>query len=231
MTIIESLGPYSDEKGNVIESAVAVDRGVSVQFRGSNNRLVVPAGARVGKLTVTFDCDNGCLVLGSNTVVGPISAWIRVGQDASIRFGDNVSTTETCGFSAVEGATITVGDDVMIASHNQIRTDDGHPIFDVRSGKRVNPAQDITIGSHVWLAWGACVLGGAAIGDGTVIGMNSLVTGVIPNNVIAVGAPARVIRQDIAWERPHLSLREPYYKPDASSVERSPYWNLTLDES
>jgi hypothetical protein len=39
--------------------------------------------------------------------------------------------------------------------------------------------------------------------------------------------PARVIRTDIAWERPHLSLAKPYYKPDASTITKSPYWALT----
>jgi acetyltransferase-like isoleucine patch superfamily enzyme len=78
----------------------------------------------------------------------------------------------------------------MIASNVQIRADDGHPIFNVADGSRANPSRDIHIGEHVWVAYGVVVLGGATLGDGSVMGMNSLVTGKIPNNVIAVGSPA-----------------------------------------
>ena len=155
------------------------------------------------------------------------SGSIRIGQDSTVVVGDNVSTTAACVMSATEGTTITIGDDVMFASENQVRADDGHSIFDVRSGKRVNPSRSIRIGSHVWLARGAVVLGGVSIGDGTVVGYGSLVTRNLPNNCVATGVPARVTRRDVAWERPHLSMAKPYYKPDASTVTRSTYWNLT----
>jgi hypothetical protein len=48
--------------------------------------------------------------------------------------------------SATEGTTIVIGDDVMFASHNQVRADDAHPIFDVRTGQRVNVSKSIEIG-------------------------------------------------------------------------------------
>lgn len=38
-------------------------------------------------------------------------------------------------------------------------------------------------------------------GGGTIIGANSLVKGEIPNNCIAVGTPARIIRKNVAWSR------------------------------
>ncbi len=135
-----------------------------------------------------------------------------------------------CTISAVEGTSVSIGDDVMLASENQIRADDGHAIYDVRTNKRVNTSRDIVIGNHVWLAYQACVLGGARIGDGTVVGFRSLVTSKLPNNVIAVGTPAKVVRRDIAWERPHLSLTAPAFRPDASVIKKtSKYWNHTID--
>lgn len=45
-----------------------------------------------------------------------------------------------------------------------------------------------------------------------------------------VGIPARIVRRNIAWERPHLSLTKPYYKPDASTVQKSASWNLTIED-
>lgn len=230
MRALTTLEAYTDDDGNEIVSEQTYDTKIRITFRGRNNRILVAPGAKIDELQVVFDCDNGTLRLGHNRKVKGGMWTMRLGQDATVTIGNNVSCTGLCVISAVEGVTVRIGHDVMIASQNQIRADDGHPIFDVRTGQRINNARAITIGNHVWLGLGAVVLAGGQIGDGTVIGYGSLVTGKIPNNCIAVGRPARVKRRDIAWERPHLSLVKPYYKPDSSTVTRSKYWNLTAGE-
>jgi acetyltransferase-like isoleucine patch superfamily enzyme len=227
MVRVTKLAEYTDEQGNTIVYTGAQEPAVKIKFTGSNNRLVVDEKARIASLIVDFDCDNGFVQIGKNLGGPAVSAAIRVGQDSTVTLGDGVSMTSVCAMSATEGTTITIGDDVMFASENQVRADDGHPIFDVRTGKRVNVSRSITIGNHVWLARGAVVLGGVTIGDGAVIGYGSIVTKTIPNNCVAAGAPAKVVRRDTAWERPHLSLVKPFYKPDASTVTRSAYWHLT----
>lgn len=229
MRTMKTLENYRDEDGNEIVSAESFDRNVLITFRGRNNRILIAAGCRIDSLQATFDCDNGTLRIGHNKHVKGGAWGIRVGQDSTVVIGNNVSTTSKCIVSAVEGTTVRIGNDVMIASQNQIRADDGHPIFDIHSGQRVNPSTSITIGDHVWLALGSAVLAGGEIGDGTVVGYGAIVTGKLPNNCIAVGAPARVVRRDIAWERPHLSFRRPFYKPDATTVRKSKYWNATVE--
>ncbi len=230
-TTVRSLTPYQDDDGNVIEyDGTGAHGRVDVLFRGTNNRLIVHPEARTKRLSIRFDCDNGVVELGGNPKNRNLELSIRVGQDSTVRIGDDVSTTTVLLISAVEGTTVSIGNDVMFASGNQLRGDDGHPIFDVRTGARVNHSKDITIGDHVWMGREACALGGASVASGSVIGYRSLVTGRIPNNAIAVGTPARVVRRDIAWERPHLSLAKPYYKPDASTVTRSDeFWASTKD--
>lgn len=230
MIRLTSLSAYSDENGNRVEYG-GPEKAAKLKITGSNNRLVVAPDARLGNLVIDFDCDNGYVQIGPSSGVPPFAASIRVGQDSRVIIGRNVSVTSGVAMSATEGTTITVGEDVMFASENQVRADDGHPIFDVHTGKRVNVSRSIHIGNHVWLGRGAVLLGGAQVGDGSVIGYGSIVTGVVPNNCIAAGVPARVIRRDVAWERPHLSLIKPYYKPDASTITRSPYWNVTRDDS
>jgi acetyltransferase-like isoleucine patch superfamily enzyme len=224
------LTDWSDDRGNRIEHAGSIDTDVRVEFTGSNNRLVVHAPVRLSSLSVHFNCDNGYVELGPSEGVPAFGANIRVGQDARVVVGRNVSSTSRVGMSAVEGAEITIGDDVMFASDNQLRCDDGHPIFDVRTGKRVNPSRSIAIGDHVWLGWGAVLLGGTTLGEGSVVGIRSVVKGAFPNNCVIAGVPARVLRKDVAWERPHLSLVKPFYKPDASTVKKSPYWHLTRED-
>jgi acetyltransferase-like isoleucine patch superfamily enzyme len=214
-----------------VDCAGATHSTVHVDLRGANNTLIIEPGAKLGKLTVEFDCNNATVRIGPNTGVSPFTGFLRLGEDATIILGKNVSSTGPCFISAVEGTTVTLGDDVMLASENEIRADDAHPMFDVGTGLRINPARDIVIGNHVWVAKRAVLLGGAAIGDGSVLGYGSILKGIVPNNSVAAGSPAKVVRRDIAWERPHLSLARPYYKPDAETVTKSAFWNVTEEVS
>lgn len=222
-----TLAPYTDESGNRIEFTGAPSKNIKFRFRGSNNVARVHADARASNLRIDFNGSNGTFVLGSNHHKRGFSGGVRVGQDAEVIIGNEVSSTSGVVISAVEGVSVTIGDDVMFASRNEVRADDGHPIFDVHTGKRVNTARSVRIGDHCWIGAGAVVLAGVKIGQGSVIGLGSIVTRDVPNNAVAVGSPAKVVRKDIAWERPHLGLTPPFYKPDASTVKQSPYWHLT----
>lgn len=228
MTIVSDLKSYFDDNNNVISyEGEMLSQGIRILFCGLNNKLIIDKRARVKNLSVRFDCDNGVVKIGKHWGLSPLRANIRVGQDSSIFIGENVTATTPVQLSAVEGTSIHIDDDVMIAGNVKIRGDDGHPIFDIDSGKRVNPAQDIRIRGHVWVGMDSTILGGSFLDEGSVVGTKSLVKGKFPNNCIIAGAPAQVIRTDVAWERPHLSLVKPYYKPDASTIEPSPYWHHT----
>lgn len=228
MTVqLKELVAYSDDRGNRVEYDGPPMPNVVIKFGGGNNRLVVASDARFLALNVDFDCNDGLVEIGGSS--GPrFAAAIRVGEQAVVTIGKNVSATTKVAMSAAEGTRISIGNDVMIASDVQIRCDDGHPIFDVRTGRRVNVSRSISIGAHVWLGLRSAVLGGVRIGEGSVVGMGSIVTKDLPNNVIAVGVPAKVVRRDIAWERPHLTMTAPYFKPDASTVKvTKKYWRPT----
>jgi acetyltransferase-like isoleucine patch superfamily enzyme len=86
---------------------------------------------------------------------------------------------------------VTIGDDTGIGGHCLIFTHgawlnalDGYPVT----------YEPVTLGNSVWLPWRVFVMPGTTIGDGSVIGANSLVQGMIPPMSLAVGSPAKVIR-------------------------------------
>lgn len=221
------LAPYEDDLGNRIEyDGPGIDN-VHITFRGRNNVARIAKDAYASYVNVDFNSNNGSFALGGNPGRRSFAASVRVGEDATVLIADDVSAASTVTISAVEGVRVSIGRDVMFAGAVQVRADDGHPIFDVRSGLRVNPASSIRIGEHVWIGHGCMIMPGAGIADGSVIGAGSVVTSLIPNNAMAAGVPATVVRRDIAWERPHLGLVAPYYKPDSSTVEKSAYWHLT----
>ena len=68
-----------------------------------------------------------------------------------------------------------------------------------RAGMEV--AKSITVGNDVWIGAGSTVLAGVTIGDRSVIGAGSVVNRPIPPDVVAAGAPCRVIRRITAKDR------------------------------
>lgn len=225
-TIQMLISNYKDSRDNKIEYSDIQNKNVTALFFGSNNKLVVHPHAKLGATEIRFDCNNGICIIGNNSFSGSI----RVGENCTVEIADGVSCTSRCIISTAEGAKVSIGEDCMIASHIEIRADDGHPIFDIETGNRINMPKSILIGEHVWLSVRSTILAGARIDNGSVIGFGSIVKGVIPNNCIAAGIPAKVIKKNIAWERPHLTLAKPFLKPDSSFVTKSKYWDLTIEE-
>ena len=60
-------------------------------------------------------------------------------------------------------------------------------------------ARDVNIGKHVWIAPNSRIMKGVTIDDGAIVGSNTLVTKNIPSNCLAVGMPARIVKENIFW--------------------------------
>ncbi len=110
--------------------------------------------------------------------------YISIGQRSFANYG----------LVAVDVAPITIGDDCQIGPNVQLLTPT-HPVDPEPRRDKLEAAKPITIGNNVWLGGGAIVLAGVTIGDNSVIGAGAVVTKDIPANVIALGNPARVIRE------------------------------------
>lgn len=89
--------------------------------------------------------------------------------------------------------TVHIGNDVLCAPYVQIYTAH-HPIDPTLRLTGRELASPIRIGNNVWIGGGVIICPGVTIGDNTTIGAGSVVTKDIPDNVVAVGNPCRVIR-------------------------------------
>eukprot|EP00744_Colponema_vietnamica_P016111 GILI01022590.1.p1 GENE.GILI01022590.1~~GILI01022590.1.p1 ORF type:complete len:195 (-),score=25.40 GILI01022590.1:91-675(-) len=88
---------------------------------------------------------------------------------------------------------VTIGDNCMLAPNVQIYTA-GHPVDAERRISGEEFGLEIKIGDNVWIGGGAIICPGVTIGNNTVIGAGSVVTKSLPDNVVAVGNPAKVLR-------------------------------------
>jgi maltose O-acetyltransferase len=117
---------------------------------------------------------------------------LYVDYGSQLRMGDRVFAN--FGLTALDCAPISIGDDTQIGPHVQLLTPT-HPLDADERRSKIEAAAPITIGSNVWIGGGAIVLAGVSIGDNAVIGAGAVVTRDVPANAVAVGNPARVIRQ------------------------------------
>ena len=129
-----------------------------------------------------------------------IGRWVHIGDgtairchEGSMRIGDKVvfgrNNTLNCYLDVEIGAATLVADWVYVTDFDH-RTEDVHaPIKD--QGIVKSP---VRIGPDCWLGVKVSVLRGSRIGRGTVLGAHALVRGDVPEYAIAVGAPARVVR-------------------------------------
>lgn len=112
--------------------------------------------------------------------------------ESEIHFGNNVAVNN--GFSAVSFSKISIHDNVLIGINCSVLDNDGHNLaIDSRHSDEVAFA-DVVIGENVFLGDNVTVLKGVTVGKNSVIGNGSIVTKDIPENCIAAGNPAKVIR-------------------------------------
>ena len=105
--------------------------------------------------------------------------------------GDNVYFNVNC--VVLDCAPVTIGSNVFIAPNVQIYTAT-HPL-DAELRKTLENALPISIGDDCWIGGNSVICPGVNIGKGCVIGAGSVVTKNIPDNSLAVGNPAKIIRK------------------------------------
>ncbi|MGH3077141.1 MAG: sugar O-acetyltransferase [Gaiellaceae bacterium] len=127
--------------------------------------------------------------LGEGVVVKPpfrcdYGSMIEVGARTFVNYGCVM----------LDVAPIRIGSACQLATNVQLFTAT-HPIDPTPRRLGWEYAEPITIGDNVWLGGGAIVCPGIAIGDDTVVGAGAVVTRDLPAGVVAVGNPARVLRE------------------------------------
>lgn len=160
---------------------------------------------RIGRKTSVshpFYTENPELIqLGEKVYIGPycrIEAYPPEGigrrKKPTLIIGNRVTMEHGVHISCAES--LVIEDDVMIAGRCYI-SDNNHSFDPLGPSYKKQPpsSKHTRIGSGVWLGQNVCILAGADVGEGSVIGAGSVVNGYIPPYSIAVGSPARVVKR------------------------------------
>lgn len=125
---------------------------------------------------------------GEHIVIEPP---FRCDYGSHIRIGDDFYANYDC--IIIDVCDVTVGDHVFLGPRVGMYTA-AHPIDAGVRDANLEYGRPITIGNSVWIGADTVINPGVTVGNNVVIGSGSVVTGDIPDNVIAAGNPCRVLR-------------------------------------
>jgi len=142
-----------------------------------------------------------------------IEAYPIEGKGGSIRIGKNVQINDYVHITAIDS--VIIEDNVLIASKvyisdclhgSYVGEEQSNPAEIVKDRKLSH--KPVLIKANAWLGDNVAILPGAIVGRNSIIGANSVVLSSIPDNSIAVGAPAKVIKKynDMTgcWEKTNV---------------------------
>lgn len=148
------------------------------------------------------------------------SVWTDHDDVEGIFIGDACLICPGCRISAARK--ITIGDGTMLAAGAYVTDADWHGLYDRRSTGVAHP---VAIGENVWIGDNAIVTKGVTIGKNSIIGARSIVLHDIPDNVVAAGNPAQIIKE-LDPDGPFFSRKDWYADPvklraDLENIDRS----------
>lgn len=168
-------------------------------LRGKQNAIFVGSSTAAERLRLKIYGDNNVIFIG---------AHCRVGGDIEVKGSGNViyigafTTISSITVNQTgDGGAFVIGDHCMLSSRIQVGNTDGHSIFDLSSGQRINLDKDVYIADKVWIARDVSISKGARINSGVVVGQKAHVSGELHANCVYAGVPARKLRENITWSR------------------------------
>jgi len=162
-------------------------------FRLSDRRIKHGRNCKVAPRVDIKLTDNAVLEIGSNVIISDYAWLVLTKPNPHLKIGSFVEIGRGS-IVAVKGNT-TIGDYTQVGPFCQI-IDHDHSFLKndlIMNQKAV--VKDIKIGRDCWLGCGVKILKGVTVGDGAVIGANSVVTSNIPPYEVWAGVPAKFIKK------------------------------------
>jgi acetyltransferase-like isoleucine patch superfamily enzyme len=174
---IETIG--LDNGVEILNSKVI---NADINIKGNGNKLLI-TDSNIYRMNIVLFGENCIISIEGHTIINGIRI-VNVGKGNDIKIGKN------CLFS----------------DHIEIYGSDTHSIYD-NKGNCVNPERGIAIGDNVWIGAHVKILKGVTIGEGAVVGMDSMVTKDIAPHTLVAGNPIKVIKENINWTIDYESIK------------------------
>lgn len=200
-----------------IRKGVKVNGYLKIICNGHNNKIVISANCVFedsNVIEIQADCSNINIEESCNFN----NVYIKTFEYSCLTIGEKSSFRQNNLIYMYAYSNVQIGKDCMFSFNTTIQAGDGHSIFDINLKENINMnlktryngfLNNLILDNHIWVGRNAFLLGSGKkqtkIGQGSIIGAQSLVKGKFSNNLIIGGNPAKVIRKNIAWSRKPFS--------------------------
>lgn len=193
------------ENGNLVD--ISSYDGLKVDFFGKGNNIIISEGAIFHNVHIKAR-ENNHIVIGKthprgirNTVIdlaGSMNSIVKIGNNTSIESARLAMANEN-------STSITIGESCMLSSNITFRSTDGHVIYSLNSKGAINRSRPIHIGDRVWIGSGATILKGTQVQADSIIATMAVVSKSFDKtNIIIAGNPAKIVKENILWDRTYL---------------------------
>lgn len=194
---------YKSGKGNKIINRGGIQVSSRIQIDGDNNKVILEKGCMLLNSLIKITGNNNEVVLKANSYVSGAELWVEnnncelsIGESTFVGHHSHLACTE-------DGSKLIIGGDGMISSYVQVRTGDSHSIVDME-GNRINKAQPVFVGDHCWLGEGSKVLKGVTLEGDDIVSTGAIVTKSFGKNVLLGGIPAKVLKDNVTWDKERI---------------------------
>lgn len=179
-------------------------KNVTFSINGDGNTVIINSGVRLSNTKIEIRGHHNKLIIGENCQIASGCLWIE-DYDCKLLIGKGTTIGEANIGVSEPKSSVVIGEDCMLSHSVDIRCGDSHSILDIASSQRINYAQDVHIGNHVWIAKSVQILKGVYIGNNSIVAAGSIVTKDVPENCLVAGVPAQVKRTGLTWLREKVS--------------------------
>lgn len=178
---------------------------LNIEIYGSNNLIEVEKGTDIGGTILIgrkgIENDDVVIKIGKKCFIRDLFCSVAFGNAQKISIGDN-TTIEQAVFVFDSESSLEIGNDCMLSFKLMFLGHDGHAIFDSK-GNMINAGPTkMKIGNHCWIGANVNMIKNAAIPDNSIVGISSMVNkAFLEPNVIIAGAPAKVVKKGVNWDR------------------------------
>ena len=201
--VIYRLG--SLKNNNVVRNEDSTITRCIFNVDGNNNRIKYGSKANIYNSSVNI-VGNGNSVIFEGCY-GSVNLLLR-GNDCLVHVFPLTGMESAYMVCMGNQNSIIIGTNCMLSADVEIWNTDSHLITDVEGNWLNVGKKPVVLGNHVWVGKHVRILKDVSIGDDAIIGMSSVVTRNIPNNAIAVGNPAKVVKDSITWRRKYIDMWE-----------------------
>ena len=177
----------------------------SILVRGKGNYINIGTRNAFKNGYIYICGNNNKITINKRNYFNNVTLWIE-DDNNEIYIGEHNTIEGSAHIAVIEGTKVEIGNNCLFSTDVTFRTGDSHSIISVQSGKRINPSKSIKIGNHIWFGHKSTILKGVVILDNSIVATSAVVTKPFLDSggIILGGNPAKIIKEDINWNRTRI---------------------------